>query len=247
MPRRIVPRTRAATGRVLPGLAFGLVVFVQGCTGLIPGKQSATAAAPGGDGAFQVTKGRPGVVIGAPPGVSDADTDRVARELASLTGFGLVVGRSSASRPPGAQIEATGEDAHSAYHAYRRHLADAAQGPLRLYVEVHGDGPRETVPRLQMTTVGFSADDAWRLKTLLELIRDSRVKNPVPRFDVSVEPSSVSQATVSAAGSAGALAALRTLRIDVPRAARTTYRDAYASVLAAFLTESATFLAARER
>jgi uncharacterized membrane-anchored protein YitT (DUF2179 family) len=91
MPCRILPSPRTARERLLPAVAVGLVVFVQGCTGLIPGKQSATADAPGGDEAFQVTKGRPGVVIGAPPGVSDADTDRVARELASLTGFGLVV------------------------------------------------------------------------------------------------------------------------------------------------------------
>ncbi len=130
--------------------------------------------------------------------------------------------------------------------AYRRHLAEAAQGPLRLYVEVNGDGLRETVPRLQIAAIGFSADDAWRLKTLLELIRDARVQSPVPRFDVSVEPRSASRATVATAGPP-ALTVPRTLAIDVPRAARTTYRDVYTSVLAAFLTESATFLAVRER
>ena len=75
MTRRILTSSAPRAERLLPGLAVGLVVLVQGCAGLIPGKQSATADAPGGDEAFQVRKGRPGMVIGAPPGVSDAETD----------------------------------------------------------------------------------------------------------------------------------------------------------------------------
>src|SRR5262249_7392552 len=100
---------------------------------------------------------------------------------------------------------------------------------------------------LQITAVGWSADDAWRLKTLLELIRDTRVEKPVPRVEVSVEARPAGRTVASIAGSPGTVAAPRTLEIDVPRMARTTYRDVYARVLAAFLTESVTFLAARER
>jgi hypothetical protein len=198
---------------------------------------------------FQVRKGRPGIVIGAPPGASDAETDTVARELASLTGFGLVVVKGSAGRNPGAlvRVEDNNEDALSAYHAYRRHVADAAQGPLRLYVEVHGAGPRGSAGRLQIATVGLSLDDAWRLKTLFELIRDARVQNPVPRLEVSVEPGAASRDMVPAARPVGALGAPRALEIDLPRAARTTYREVYTSVLATFLTESAAFLVVRER
>src|SRR5438552_18324402 len=137
MTRRTATRTRAASGWALPGLALGLVLLVEGCAGLVPGKESATADAPGGDGTFQVRKGRPGIVIGAPPGASDAETDTVARDLASLTGFGLVVMRESTGRSPNTlvKVEDHNAEALSAYHAYRRLVADAAQGPLRLYVE----------------------------------------------------------------------------------------------------------------
>jgi hypothetical protein len=239
MTRAIATRTRAEPRWVVPVL--GLILIVQGCAGLIPGKDSATGDLPGGGGAFQVRKGRPGIVIGAPPGASDADTDAVARELARRTGFGLVVSRSSASR------QQSDEDVQSALHAYRRLVVDAGQGPLRLYVEVHGNGDRASAGRVQIATTGLGPDDAWRLKTLFELIRDARVEKPTPRLEMVIESRTAGLQTVQVSAPAGALGASRALHIDLPRAARTTYRENYTNVLAAFLTESATVLVARER
>ena len=249
MTRRTATRQRAATRWVLPGLAFGLLFLVQGCAGLIPGKESATADGSGGDGTFQVRKGRPGIVIGTPPGASDAETATVAREVASLTGFGLVVVKGAAGRDPSTlvRVEDNNEDALSMYNAYRGRVADAAQGPLRLYVEVRSDGPRGDSGRLQIATVGLSADDAWRLKTLFELIRDARVQTPVPRLEVSVEPRTAIREAAPAVRPAGVFGGPRVLQIDLPRSLRTTYREVYTSVLAAFLTESVSFLVARER
>ena len=230
MTRAIATRTRAAIRWVVPRL--GLILIVQGCAGL----DSTTGDLPGG--AFQVRKGRPGIVIGAPPGPSDAETDAVARELASRTGFGLVVGTGSAAR------QQSHEDA---FHTYRRLVADAAQGPLRLYVEIHGDGDRASAGRVQVATTGLSPDDVWRLKTLFELIRDARVQKPTPRLEMVLESRTAGLQTVQVSAPAGALGAQRALRIDLPRAASTTYREIYTSVLGAVLTESATFLVARER
>jgi hypothetical protein len=86
------------TRRGAASLVLGLALVVQGCAGLIAGKESAEtpaagpARAPGPTaGAVQVEKGRPGVVIAAPHGTSDTATDLMGRELAKLTGFGLVV------------------------------------------------------------------------------------------------------------------------------------------------------------
>src|SRR5262245_60038921 len=147
MTRATATRIRAATRWVARGL--GLILIVQGCAGL----DSTTGDLPGGGGAFQVRKGRPGVVIGAPAGASDAETDAVARELASRTGFGLVAVNGSAARQQGHE---------EAFRMYRRLVADVAQGPLRLYVEIHGDADRSSAGRVQVTTSGLSPDDAWR-------------------------------------------------------------------------------------
>ena len=73
-------------GRLLRGVAF-LAILAQGCAAARI--EPEVLARPSGPLAFQ--KGRPGLVIGAPHGRSDAGTDRVSVELARRTGFGLVV------------------------------------------------------------------------------------------------------------------------------------------------------------
>ena len=256
------------TWRSAGRLGLGLAMFFQGCAGLIQDKEGVTGPAEisRGEGSFQVQRGRPGIVIGAPHGTSDKGTDIIARDLAGLTGFSLVVAtgfshlgadgrRLNVNRPtesvPGtpARLEAESEDARRVYEAYRRHVAEAAQGPLRLYVEVHGNAHKESAGRLEIATVGLSREDAWRLKTLFELIRDSRLDDPaVPRLEVWVESLDPVRYTASAAKQAGVLAgAPRALHIELPRAVRTTYREIYTELLGAFLSESATFLVPRER
>jgi len=248
----------------------GLALLVQGCAGLIGGRDAAevppaspaprSTAVPGGS--VQVEKGRPGLVVAAPHGTSDTATDVMGRELAKLTGFGLVVvtgyarldaegRRYNVNRPtesvPGAaaRLEVETEAARRVYQAYRQHVAEAAQGPLRFYVEVHGNGRQESAGRVEIATVGMSREDAWRLKTLLELVRDSRVppEGDVPRLEVWVESHDPVWYTASAAKQSGILAqAPLALHIELPRLARTTHREAYTTVLADFLIQSAALL-----
>jgi hypothetical protein len=254
-----------------PGsLVVGLALLVQGCAGLIAGKDTAESPAPAvpaprttaPGGSVQVEKGRPGLVIAAPHGTSDAATDLMGRELAKLTGFGLVVAtgyanldgegrRYNVNRPtesvPGvaARLEVETEAARQVYQAYRRHVTEAAQGTLRLYVEVHGNSRPESAGRVEIATVGVSRENAWRLKTLLELIRDSRLppEGNVPRLEVWMESQDPVMYTASVAKQSGILAQTPlALHIELPRAARTTHREAYTTVLADFLIQSATLL-----
>jgi len=260
------------TRRGAASVALGLALVVQGCAGLIAGKDSAEAppAGPGRvpgpvAGAVQVEKGRPGLVIAAPHGTSDTATDVIGRDLAKLTGWGLVVvtgythldaggRRYNVNRPtegvPGtaARLEVETEPARQIYQAYRRQVAEAAQGPLRLYVELHGNGRQESAGRLEIATVGVSRDDAWRLKTLLELIRDSRVPPGIPSLEVWIESLDPLSYTASAAKQSGMLGQVAlALHIEIPRAARTTHREAYTTVLADFLIQSASLLLAPPR
>ena len=253
------------TRRARGSLVVGLALFVQGCAGLIAGKDPAETASPPPAAArsgMQIEKGRPGLVIAAPHGTSDTATDVIGRELARLTGFSLVVvtgharldaegRRYNVNRPtesvPGAaaRLEVETDAARQVYQAYRSHVADAAQSPLRLYVELHGNGRPESAGRVEIATVGVSPDDAWRLKTLLELIRDSRVppEGGVPRLDVWVESQDPVWYTASAAKQSGILAQTPlALHIELPRVARTTHREVYTAMLADFLIQSAALL-----
>jgi hypothetical protein len=209
-----------------------------------------------------VEKGRPGLVLAAPHGTSDSATDLMGRELAKLTGFSLVVvtgytnvdaggrrynvNRPTESRPgAAARLEVDTEPARQVYQTYRRQVTEVSQGPLRLYVELHGNMRSESAGRMEIATVGVSRDDAWRLKALLEMIRDARLpaEGEVPRLDVWMEPLDTLWYTASAAKQSGMLAQARlALHIELPRAARTTYREAYTTVLADFLIQSAALL-----
>lgn len=254
------------TRRGLARLGIGLALLSSGCAGLITGKEPAetTEAPPARTASGQVhaEKGRAGLVIAAPHGTSDAATDVIGRDLAKQSGFGLVVAtgyshldaegrRYNVNRPtegvPGAaaRLEVATAPARRVYETYRRRVTEAAQGPLRLYVEVHGNARAESAGRLEIATVGVSRDDAWRLKTLLELIRDARLPadGDVPRLDVWMEPIDSLWYTASAAKQSGLMGQTTlAMHIEMPRAARTTYREVYTTVLADFLIQSAALL-----
>lgn len=222
---------------------------------------------PGVEGGRIWTKpGRPGVVISAPHGTSDPYTGEVAAELARRTGFGLVVasgfglegdgsGRPGRryevnrptegvpGRPPAEEVATPG--AAQVYAEFERRVLETAGAPLGLYVEIHGNGNRESAGRIEIATVGLDRDDAWRVRTLLELIRDARLRGEpsAPRLEVLVEPLDPIRYTASAAKQSGVLRLpRRALHIEIPRAARTKWRPLYTGILADFLGQARALL-----
>lgn len=206
--------------------------------------------------------GRPGVVIAAPHGTSDPKTGDIAAELARRTGFGLVVATGFAREPerqeapgrryqvnrpfegvPGrpASQEVPTDDARRVYEAYEERVRTAAQGPLVFYAEIHGNNRREAAGRIEVATVGVSHDDALRLRTLLELIREAHLRSQAnaPRLEVRVEPADPVVYGASGAKRVGILRfPERALHIELPRAARTEWQEVYTAILADFLSQA---------
>ena len=244
------------------GLARGvaiLALLAQGCAALRVEPESLPSPGP-----LLAWKGRPGVVIGAPHGASDAETDRISRELARRTGFGLVVAtyrdldsgrrRLNVNRPTeGIQGRSPSEEvstaeAWQAYDTYVGRVREVAQGPLTLYVEIHGNVGRESAGRIEIATVGVSREEASMLKTLLELIRDPHLagRPEIPRLDVLVEPLDGLYYTASAVKQAGILKLpQREIHIELPRVARTLGRQVYTDMLTDFLAQAADLLLTR--
>ncbi len=251
-----------------PSVLLGLALLLSGCAGLIRGKEAVsvgTVSRPPlpGQGSFNVQKGRPGYVIGAPHGTTDIATDLIGRDLARRTGFGAVVatgfgkldaqGRrynvnrpteSVAGDPPRSEGET--EAARRVYDGYGRSVAEAAQGPLRFYVEIHGNEHRDTTGRVEIATVGLTKEDAWRLKTLIELVRDAHLRGQpdAPKLEILVEPVDALRYSASASKSGGLLGrSEKSLHIELPKVVRTTYREAYTAMLGDFLTQWVELLA----
>ena len=232
-------------------VALGSFVL-SGCTA-----SRTLSALEGLPGQISGQLGRPGVVIAAPHGASDARTGDIAAELGRRTGFGVVIatgfnlepdGRryqvnrpfeGSPGRPPSEEVAT--ERARQVYVAYEQRVRDVAQGPLLFYAEIHGNNHRDAVNQIEIATVGVDLDEATRLRTLCELIRDAylRAHRDAPRLQILVEPANPVRYAASAAKRDGILRLpRRALHIELPKAARTDWRDPYVPILADFLEQA---------
>ena len=237
-------------------LAAGPIVLAA-CAGPVELYQS-----EGVPGTIAGTLGRRSVVIAAPHGTSDARTGDIVAELGRRTGFGVVVARGfnlepdapdrpgrryQVNRPfegvpgrPPAEDVAT-ESAQRVYDAYERKVRDVAQGPLGFYAEIHGNNHRDAAGRIEIATVGVDRDEAAQLRALFELIRDAhlRVNREAPSLAVLVEPADTIRYAASGAKGDGILRlARRALHIELPRSARTEWRETYTAILADFLAQA---------
>jgi len=213
--------------------------------------------------------GRRGLVVAAPHGTSDTRTGDIAAALARRTGFGVVIAtgfalesdtregagrRYQVNRPlegaPGrpASEEVDTADARQVYAAYERRVREVAQGPLRFFAEIHGNNHRDAASRIEIATVGVDRDEALRLRTLLELIRDAHLRDnrEAPRLEVLIEPADALRYAASGAKRSGILRLPeRALHIELPRTARGEWRETYTAILADFLVQAVTLPAGR--
>jgi hypothetical protein len=246
------PALEARLLRHVPGFATVAVLLV-GCT-TRPVLLEGTAR----PGEIAARAGRPGIVVAAPHGASDLGTGAMAAEIARLTGFGVVVATDfTVSEPRGRRYQVNrpmegvaghpssedveSEGARAVYETYERRVRDAAQGPLVFYAEIHGNSRPDSAERIEIATVGVDAEQALKLRTLFELVRDAhlRTRPPAPRFQVRVEPADPVYYTASGAKRAGILRLpQRALHIELPRAARHEARELYTAILADFLREA---------
>jgi hypothetical protein len=141
--------------------------------------------------------------------------------------------------PPSEEVATDG--ARRVYEAYERRVREVAQGPITLYTEIHGNNHRDAVSRIEIATVGVDRDEAVRLRTLLELVRDAHLRaNPrAQRLEILVEPADAVRYAASGAKRDGILRLpQRALHIELPKSARTEWRETYTAILADFLVQA---------
>jgi hypothetical protein len=241
--------------RALASLAAPLVLV--GCA-----TYRVDSPVPAGRGQIDARPGRPGFVVAAPHGSSDARTADIAAAVARRTGFGLVVasgfelepdtrerpGRryqvnrpfeGTPSRPP--SEDTSSEAARRVYDAYERRVREMAQGPLRFYTEIHGNNRLESAGRIEIATVGIDREFAQRLRTLAELVRDAHLRGQsrVPRLEVVIEPADPVFYAASGAKRDGILKLPeRALHIELPKTARLEHRQLYTAIVADFVAQA---------
>ncbi len=216
-------------------------------------------------GGIAAQPGRRGLVIAAPHGTSDVRTADIAADLGRRTGFGVVIASGFAiesdtreragrryqvnrpmegvpGRPPSEEVAT--DCAREVYDAYEARVREVARGPLQFFAEIHGNNHRDVAERIEIATVGVDRELAFRLRALLELIRDAHLREyaQAPRLDVRIEPADTLRYAASGAKRCGILRLPeRALHIELPKAARTEWREVYTAILADFLVQAAAY------
>jgi hypothetical protein len=214
------------------GSVSAAIAILAGCAG-----QPVDVASTAADRRILVRPGRSGFVVAA-HATGDASTAVIAREIAQHTGFGLVVA-------PGA---ASPRDAgHSPTEAYERAVGEAAQGPLRFFVEIRGSDRTPCAGQMDIATVGVDPELAVRLRALAELIRDAhlRANREIERLTVQVEGADGTDLGSGARPDDIRRRPERALQIELPRCARPDWREMYGAILGDFVSQAAALPAGR--
>jgi len=211
------------------------IAILAGCAGQ-PLGQPMDVASTAADRRMLVRPGRSGFVVAA-HATGDASTAVIAREIAQHTGFGLVVA-------PGASPRDAGQ---SPAGAYERAVGEAAQGPLRFFVEIRGSDRTPCAGRMDIATVGVDAELGLRLRALAELILDAhlRANRAIERLTVQVEGADGTDLGVSAWPDDIRRRPERALQIELPRCPRPDWREMYGAILGDFVSQAAALPAGR--
>jgi hypothetical protein len=214
------------SGSVSAGIAI-----LAGCAG-----QSVDVASTAPDRRILVRPGRSGFVVAA-HATGDAGTAVIAREIAQHTGFGLVVA-------PGASPR---DADRSPAEAYERAVGEAAQGPLRFFVEIRGSDRSPCAGQMDIATVGVDPELGVRLRALAELIRDAhlRANSAIERLTVQVEGADGTDLGSGAGPDDIRRRPERALQIELPRCARPDWREMYGAILGDFVSQAAALPAGR--
>ena len=223
----------------------------------LPGTATSQTRVEHALGEFESVATTNGLLIAAPHGIFDINTDAIAKELARELGAGYVLARNFApgkvrlnvNRPTeGASLacarEQRSERASEVYTIYSRLVATAASAkPLRLFVEIHGNSFARSAQYVEIATVGVTAAQAQRVKEGYPAMqRRAREHSPeYPELTPLIEPLDRIFFTASCAKSIGIFATefgRPAVHIEFPRAARESRNVQGSASLAADIVRS---------
>lgn len=208
-------------------------------------------------GEFEYQDSANGILICAPHGTYDKNTDEIAIEAARSLGAGYIVARrftvygtrlnvnrpsEGAGRLYSAQESRT-KRSREVFEIYSDLVRKASGGrPLRLYVEIHGNSSPLSAYRIELASTGVSRDEALRLKEVFPaMIHDvSEGTRKYPHLKLLVEP--VDRITYVAGGvkSFGVMAdelVPRALHFELPQSARQSQTCAATAALIAAIAK----------
>jgi len=205
--------------------------------------------------------GPPGAVIGAPHGSYDEYTAELVKRLSYRTrlpaviakgftptetgGSRINVNRPTEKIPQSEGFEFRSRRAGEVYERFKHLVFTASDQPLALYIDVHQYNRGN---KIQVASVGLSAEEAHVIKRLYESIRDRIVRKyrDVPPVPLVIEPLDQVEIGAWAAKREGLLGVVRLgLHFELPSGELFTTgerREIYTQIVAELLAETVPFL-----
>jgi len=147
----------------------------------------------------QAADGLEGVVIGAPHGKTDRNSDRLAKMFSDRTGAGLAIAYGFKSKRLGVSqpvvrsrtypVSVSSSQRGSVFKEYKKVLRKAAKGEIDLYIGVHRSSDKEVADRIEVATSGLTFEEAGALKEAYDQIRDQIIAGrEAPSLIMAIEP-----------------------------------------------------------
>jgi hypothetical protein len=208
------------------------------------GGPQALATSPLEAGHFEASRGATCVVVAAPHGGFDLESDTMARQVALTIGAGYLLATGfrtfdhpwNVNRPTAGvglkeEDEARTPEAQQVYEAYAQRLKQLA--PC-LYVEIHGNNRRESAGQIETATVNIQEGAARAFQADFRT-RVAALDASYPRFDLKIEPLDAIHFRATSTKAQGVFTLVpRAVHLETPKAMRTDerVRSRYAWILA---------------
>jgi len=203
-------------------------------------------------GYFNTFKSDSRMMIAAPHGGFDLNTDLLALRLVRRLGWSCVAatGFRKKSRPINVNRPTEGvglkssqerhtEDARIVYDAFMKHIEEVSPNGIDFYVEIHGMNRPEIYDHIQIATVGISTDDAEKIKRLF----GREIAKLGLNYQVTIEGIDDIHFTAMGAKTFGSLKDVsRALHIELPWGLRVQQMTEGVELLAAVLPKVAKLL-----
>lgn len=200
------PKPQAFLGRIIAWSKGGFLIsaaflfLMKGCSSYQPILKEQVLKDRGRFEFREPVSGLEGVVIGAPHGKTDRNSDRIALAISDRTGAGLVIGygfkskRLSVAQP----IVRSGPDFFmprglvergSVYREFRAILRKTAKAGLEIYMGIHRSSDKKVADRIEVATGGLAFDEARVLKeAYIKILDELTAGKEVPKLTMEIEP-----------------------------------------------------------
>lgn len=238
----------------LPTLLLAAIFFTSGCALHRPVEHENVPRL----GRFefrQAADGLEGVVIGAPHGKTDRNSDRLAKAFSDRTGAGLAIAYGFKSKRLGVSqpvvrsrpypVSVSSPQRGSVFKEYKKVLRKAAKGETDLYIGVHRSSDKEMADRIEVATSGLTFEEAGALKEAYDQIRDQIIAGrEAPSLIMAIEPLDRISWRVSGVKHHGVLLiAEKGVNIRLPQfSASESTEELYTEILSQWVDKVITFL-----